>query len=68
MLSMCKVNRDDHEFLVRIDLKNDGYTESAVMEMSEAEKREHVRRGPIRDDVVRISLIKQLSAESRAPD
>ncbi|RKN82249.1 GNAT family N-acetyltransferase [Paenibacillus ginsengarvi] len=41
MLSMRKVNRDDHEFLVRIDLKNDGYTESAVMEMSEAEKREH---------------------------
>jgi hypothetical protein len=34
----------DHEFLVRIDLKNDGYTVSDEVDMSEQEKEEHSKK------------------------
>jgi ribosomal protein S18 acetylase RimI-like enzyme len=41
---MRNANITDHEFLVRIDLKNDGYTVSNKVEMTEQEKEEHSKK------------------------
>ncbi|MEK8131598.1 GNAT family N-acetyltransferase [Paenibacillus filicis] len=41
---MRKAIITDHEFLVRIDLKNDGYTVSDKVEMTEQEKEEHSKK------------------------
>jgi ribosomal protein S18 acetylase RimI-like enzyme len=43
MLKMRIANISDHEFLVRIDLKNDGYTVDEV-EMTEQEKEDHSKK------------------------
>ncbi|MFD0717056.1 hypothetical protein [Paenibacillus sp. GCM10027626] len=42
MLNLRKATIIDHEFLVRIDLKNDGYTVSDEVEMTKQEKEEHI--------------------------
>ncbi|MFK7691213.1 hypothetical protein [Paenibacillus sp. HJGM_3] len=83
MLNLRRADRGDHAFLVRIDLKTDGYTVSEQHNRTEREIEEHsgktteetnphvielneklgyrtVRRGPIWDDVIRVSLIKPL--------
>lgn len=44
MLNMRTANITDHEFLVQIDLKNDGYTVSDEVEMTEQEKEEHSKK------------------------
>ncbi|QYR22402.1 GNAT family N-acetyltransferase [Paenibacillus sp. sptzw28] len=44
MLKMRKANITDHQFLVRIDSKNDGYTVPDEAEMSEQEKEEHIKK------------------------
>jgi ribosomal protein S18 acetylase RimI-like enzyme len=41
---MRKAIITDHEFLVRIDLKNDGYTVSDEVEMTVQEKEEHSKK------------------------
>jgi ribosomal protein S18 acetylase RimI-like enzyme len=41
MLNLRQANINEHKFLVRIDLKNDGYTVSNEVEMTEQEKDEH---------------------------
>jgi ribosomal protein S18 acetylase RimI-like enzyme len=41
---MRNADRTDHEFLVRIDLKNDGYTVSNEVEMTDLEKEEHRKK------------------------
>jgi ribosomal protein S18 acetylase RimI-like enzyme len=41
MLNLRKANINDHEFLVRIDLKDEGYTVSNEVTMTEQEKDEH---------------------------
>jgi ribosomal protein S18 acetylase RimI-like enzyme len=41
MLNLREANINDHEFLVRIDLKNDGYTESDINDMTRQQKEEH---------------------------
>lgn len=41
---MRTANITDHEFLVQIDLKNDGYTVSDEIEMTEQEKEEHSKK------------------------
>lgn len=44
MLNMRNANITDHKFLARIDLKNDGYTVSDEVEMTEQEKEEHSKK------------------------
>ena len=44
MLNIRKANITDHEFLVLIDLKNDGYTFSDVVDMTEQDKEEHSKK------------------------
>ncbi|MUT67447.1 GNAT family N-acetyltransferase [Paenibacillus sp. NEAU-GSW1] len=44
MLQMRRANIIDHEFLVRIDLKNDGYTVSDEVEITEQEREEHSKK------------------------
>ncbi|MDQ0878849.1 hypothetical protein QFZ77_007508 [Paenibacillus sp. V4I3] len=44
ILNIRKSNITDHEFLVSIDLKNDGYTLSDVIDMTEQNKEEHSKK------------------------
>ncbi|MDQ0878821.1 hypothetical protein QFZ77_007480 [Paenibacillus sp. V4I3] len=44
MLNIRKANINDHEFLVLIDLKNDGYSLSDVVSMTEQDKEEHSKK------------------------
>ncbi|MDQ0888895.1 hypothetical protein QFZ81_003983 [Paenibacillus sp. V4I9] len=44
MLNIRKSNKTDQEFLVLIDLKNDGYTLSDVVDMTEQNKEEHSKK------------------------
>jgi hypothetical protein len=44
MQNIRKGNKTDHEFMVRIDLKNDGYTVSDEVEMTQQEKEEHKKK------------------------
>jgi ribosomal protein S18 acetylase RimI-like enzyme len=44
MLDIRKSNKSDHDFLVLIDLKNDGYTLSDKVDMTEQYKVEHSKK------------------------
>jgi ribosomal protein S18 acetylase RimI-like enzyme len=41
VLNLRQANINDHKFLVQVDLKNDGYTVSNEVKMTEQEKNEH---------------------------
>jgi ribosomal protein S18 acetylase RimI-like enzyme len=44
MLNIRKADINDHEFLVQIDLKNDGYSFLDVVDMTEQDKKEHSKK------------------------
>lgn len=66
MLVLRRADAADLDFLVHADLQEEGYTRSEDEEReSAAEHREkmgyrEIRRGPIWDEVVRVSLVKEV--------